>query len=99
MTIMLHQFIHDTQIDKIDFNIYILQYIMIMTSLVAQDILFILDRMNRLFDKLSYEYKKKVLSFCTKNNWKLSTQNVDIIELNYDELKLFVFHEAQTSQI
>ena len=78
MTIMLHQFIHDTQIDKIDFNIYILQYIMIMTSLVAQDILFILDRMNRLFDKLSYEYKKKVLSFCTKNNWKLSTQNVDI---------------------
>ena len=94
MTITLHQFIHDIQIDKIDFNVYILQYIMIMTSLVTQDALSIFDRVNRFLDKFSYEYKKKVLSFCTKNNWKLSTQNVDIIESNYNKLKLFILHEA-----
>ena len=99
MIAVLHQLIHDTQVNKIDLNVYILQYMMIMTSLVAQGVLSILDHVNRLLDELSHEYRKKVLSFCTKNNWKLSAQNVGIIESNYDELKLFVLREAQTSQM
>ena len=71
----------------------------IMTLFVAQSAFSILNHMNKFLNKFSHEYRKKILSFCTKNNWKLSAQNVDIIEPNYDELKLFVFHEAQTSQI
>ena len=66
----------------------------IMTSFIAQDAFFILDYINKFLDKLSYEYRKKVLSFCIKNNWKLSIQDVDIIKSNYDELKLFIFHET-----
>ena len=68
MIAMLYQLIHDIQVDKIDFNVYIFQYMMIMTSLIAQGVLSILDRVNRFLDEFSYEYRKKVLSFCTKNN-------------------------------
>jgi len=68
-----------------------------MTSFIAQDAFSILNHINRLLDELSHEYRKKVLSFCIKNNWKLSAQDIDIIEPNYDELKLFMLHEMQIS--
>src|SRR5436309_14816164 len=94
MIIAFHQFIHDARAGRIDLNVYILQYTTITTSLVAQEALFILDRVNRLLDGLSNEYRRKVLSFCIKKKWKLSAQDVGIIEPNYDELQEFVLREA-----
>ena len=98
-TAAVHQLIHDAQAGRIDLNVYVLQYTTITTSLVAQGALSTLDRVNRLLDGLSDEHRKKVLSFCTKNNWKLSAQDVGTVEPNYDELKPFVLREAQTSQM
>src|SRR5437762_7219825 len=74
-------------------------YTTIMNALVAQGALSSLDRVNRLLDGLSDEHRKKVVNCCAKNNWKLSAQDVGTVEPNYDELKLFVLHEAQTSQM
>jgi hypothetical protein len=98
-TAALHQLIHDAQSGKIDLNVYVLQYTTIADTLVAQGALSTLDRVNRLLDGLSGEHRKKVLSFCAKNRWKLSAQDVGDIDPNYDELKQFVLREAQTSQM
>ena len=71
----------------------------IIALFIIKDIFFIFDYINKFLDKFLYEYRKKVLSFCTKNNWKLSIQDISIIESNYDKLKLFILHEAQISQM
>ena len=98
-TAALLQLIHDAQAGKIDLNVYVLQYTTITDKLVSQGALSALDRVNRLLDGLSNEHRTKVLSFCAKNKWKLSAQDVGTVDPKYDELKLFVLREAQTSQM
>ena len=65
----------------------------IIALFIIKDIFFIFDYINKFLDKFLYEYRKKVLSFCIKNNWKLSIQDINIIKSNYNEFKLFIFHE------
>ena len=70
-----------------------------MDTLVSQGALSPLDQVTRLLDGLSNDHRMKVLSFCAKNKWKLSAQDVGTVDPNYEELKQFVLREAQTSQI
>src|SRR5947207_10305615 len=98
-TAALDQLIHDTQAGAIDLNVYVLQYSTISDKLVSQGALSALDRVNRLLDGLSNDHRTKVLSFCAKNKWKLSAQDVGTTDPNYEELKQFVLREAQTSQM
>ena len=98
-TAALHQLIHEAQAGSIDLNVYVLQYSTISDKLVSQGALSALDRVNRLLDGLSNDHRTKVLSFCAKNKWKLSAQDVGTTDPNYEELKQFVLREAQTSQM
>ena len=98
-TAALHQLIHDAQAGTIDLNVYVLQYSTISDKLVSQGALSTLDRVNRLLDGLSDDHRTKVLSFCAKNKWKLSAQDIGTTNPNYEELKQFVLREAQTSQM
>ena len=67
--------------------------------MVSQGALSTLDRVNRLLDGLSNDHRTKVLSFCAKNKWKLSAQDVGTTDPKYDELKQFMLREAQISQM
>jgi hypothetical protein len=58
-----------------------------------------LDRINRLLDGLSDEHRKKFLSFCAKNKWKLAAQDIGMKNPDFEELKQFVLREAQISQM
>jgi hypothetical protein len=98
-TAALQQLVHDAQAGKIDLNVYVLQYTTITDVLTDQGALCALDRVNRLLDGLSGEHRKKVLSFCAKNKWKLSAQDIGTKNPDFEELKQFVLREAQTSQM
>ena len=95
----LHQLIHDAQAGKIDLNVYVLQYTIITDALVSQGALSALDQVHKFLDDLLGEHRMKVLSFCAKNDCKLSAQDVGTMNSNYEELKQFVLHETQTLQM
>jgi hypothetical protein len=82
----------------LDLNVYLLHYASITEVLVAEKALSPLDRVNRLLDGLPEDLRKRVLKFCTKKAWKLSTQDTGTVEPVFEELRKFVFEEAQTRQ-
>ena len=82
----------------LDLNVYLLHYASITEVLVAEKALSPLDRVNRLLDGLPEDLRKRVLKFCTKKGWKLSTQDTGTVEPVFEELRKFVVEEAQTRQ-
>src|SRR5271169_4351129 len=81
-----------------DLNVYILKFTAITDTLVEKHALSTLDRIGRLLDGLSGDLRKRVLKFCTKNSWRLSTQDTGAREPNFTELKEFVLTEAKLAQ-
>ena len=57
-----------------------------------------LDRVARLLDGLSEDLRRKVVRHCTKQGWKLSTQDSGTADPEYDAIKSFILTEAQTNQ-
>ncbi len=91
----LHKLIKDAS--AMDLNVYVLKYTSIINELVSKGALSILDRVNRLLNGLPEDLRKKVLKFYTKMSWRLSAQDMDIVDLNFDELKDFVLTKAQSA--
>src|SRR5438477_2844476 len=81
-----------------DLNVYVLKYTSISEALVAAHALSSLDRVARLLDGLSEDLRRKVVRYCTKQGWKLSTQDSGTVDPEYDAIKLFILTEAQTNQ-
>src|SRR5204862_4626912 len=52
----------------------------------------------RLLDGLSEDLRRKVVWHCTKQGWKLSTQDSGTTDPEYDAIKSFILTEAQTNQ-
>ena len=75
-----------------DLNVY-LKFTAVTDKLVASDAISSLDHIGCLLDGLSMELRKKIIKFCTKKAWKLSVQNTGTGELDFQELKQFVFTE------
>src|ERR1700739_1978210 len=65
---------------------------------VAAHALSTLDRVARLLDGLSENLRRKVIRHCTKQGWKLSTQDTGTNDPDYEAIKSFVLTEAQTEQ-
>ena len=81
-----------------DLNVYVLKYTSISEALVAAHALSSLDRIARLLDGLSEDLRRKVIRYCTKQGWKLSTQDSGTADSEYDAIILFILTEAQTNQ-
>jgi hypothetical protein len=77
-------------------HIFLLKY----TSaiLVRKNALSPLDCVRYLLDGLSVELRRKVLEFCAKKSWRLSTHDSGTTDPNYDELKEFVLQKAMAAQ-
>jgi len=73
-----------------DLNVYILKYTSVSDALVAAHALSTLDRVARLLDGLSEDLRRKVIRYCTKQGWKLSTQDSGEHDPEYDQIKLFI---------
>ena len=97
-TTALYQLIHDSQTGKIPLNVYVLKYTSISNSLVTKGALSLLDRVGRLLDGLPEDLRRKVLKFCTKKKWKLSSQDIGTSDPVYKELEDFVLTEARSLQ-
>ena len=97
-TTALYQLIHDSQAGTIPLNVYILKYTSISNILVSKGALSSLDRVGRLLDGLPEDLRRKVLKFCTKRKWKLSSQDIGTSDPDYKELEDFVLTEARSLQ-
>ena len=81
-----------------EFNVYILKYTSISEALITAHALSSLYRVARLLDGLSEDLWRKVIRHCTKQGWKLSTQDSGTADSEYDAIILFILTEAQTNQ-
>jgi len=84
--------------NHLDLNVYILKYTSITDALIKSQALSTLDRVTRLLDGLSDDLHKRVMKFCTQKSWRISPQDTGSSDPNFDEIKVFLFTEAQTSQ-
>ena len=81
-----------------DLNVYVLKYTSISEALVAAHALSSLNRVAQLLDGLSEDLHRKVVRHCTKQGWKLSTQDSGTTDPEYDAINSFILTEAQTNQ-
>jgi hypothetical protein len=79
-------------------NVFLLKYTAMSAILVRKNALSPLDRVGYLLDGLSVELRRKVLEFCAKKSWRLSTHDSGTSDPNYDELKEFVLQKAVAAQ-
>jgi hypothetical protein len=83
---------------KMDLNVFILKYTSISKGLVAGGTLAPLDQINRFLKGLSEEYRERALRFCMKRNWRLSVNDTGTKAPVFEELKEFVWMEAQVAR-
>ena len=81
-----------------DLNVYIIKFTAITDSLISKHALSDLDHIGRLFDGLNSDLRPRVLKFCVKKSWKLSSHDTGTNEPNFEELKWFVLLEAKAAQ-
>ena len=81
-----------------DLNLYLIKFTVITDSLIAKHVLSDLDRVGRLLDGLHLDLRSRVLKFCTKKSWRLSSHDTGTEEPNFEELKRFVLMEAKSAQ-
>jgi hypothetical protein len=79
-------------------NVFLLKYTAMSDILVKKNALSPLDRVGYLLDGLSVELRRKVLEFCAKKSWRLSTHDSGTTDPNYDQLKEFVLQKAVAAQ-
>lgn len=79
-------------------NVFLLKYIAMSAILVRKNALSSLDCVGYLLDDLSVELRRKILEFCAKKSWRLSTHDSGTSDPNYDKLKEFVLQKAVAAQ-
>jgi len=94
----LDSVVKEAQTGDTDLNVYVLKYSSISEALVAAHALSTLDRVARMLDGLSEDLRRKVIRHCTKQRWKLSTQDTGTVDPDFDAIKAFILTEAQTEQ-
>ena len=83
---------------SMDLNVYVLKYTSISQALVTAHALSPLDRVTRLLDGLTDELRRKVIRYCTKEDWKLSSQDTGTKDPEFDKITEFILTEARTNQ-
>src|SRR5579862_5966023 len=81
-----------------DLKVYIIKFTAITDSLIAKHALSNLDRVGRLLDGLRPELRSRVLKFCAKKSWRLSSHDTGTANPDFNELKQYVLMEAQAAQ-
>src|SRR5437762_9498143 len=81
-----------------DLNVYIIKFTAITDSLISKHALSDLDRVGHLLDGLHSDLRPRVLKFCAKKSWRLSSHDTGTEEPNFEELKQFVLLEAKAAQ-
>jgi hypothetical protein len=97
-TTALHRLIKESQAGSLDLNVYLLKFTTITDALVRKNALSDLDRIGHLLDGLSEDLRRKVLKYCTKQEWRLSSQDIGTADPDFALLKEFVLTEARSAQ-
>ena len=95
-TASLNKLIHDAQ--GMDLNVFILKYASISQAFIDKGALSPLDRVSRLLDGLDSRLREKVLDYCMKKDWRLSSHDTGTEEPDFDDLKQFIIGKAQLAQ-
>jgi hypothetical protein len=74
---------------------YILKFTSITNVLVADKVLFPVNRIVKLLEGLDGKMRRKVIKFCVQNGWKVSDEDNGETP-DFDEIKKFLEHEALT---
>ena len=83
---------------SMDLNVYLMKFTAITDSLISKHALSDLDRIGRLLDGLQPALRTRVLKFCAKNSWRLSSNDTGTSEPNFAQLKDFILTEAKAAQ-
>ena len=83
---------------NLDLNIFIVRYAVIFEKLVKSGALFSLDRAVRLINNLPEKLREQIIDLCTKKNWKLSVNDIEINISNFDKIKQFIFFKVHFAQ-
>src|SRR5579871_833104 len=89
----------DAKLGKLGFLTYVARYTTMSKALLDQHALTKLERCAYLLDGLSKTHRSKVMDFCVKEDWRLSTRDVSRSEPDYDKLREFVLREGRRQQI
>ena len=92
----LNQLVRDAS--RLHLNVFILQYTSISDALVKRGALSNLDRVNRLLDGLSEDLRGKVLDFCAKKEWRLSSRGSGTREPEFETIKTYILTKAKAIQ-
>jgi hypothetical protein len=95
-TASLNQLIKDAQ--TLDLNIFIVRYSAISEKLVKTGALSSLDRVVRLINCLPEKLREQSIEFCTRENWKLSSNDTGTNNPDFEKLKRFIVTKAQSAQ-
>jgi hypothetical protein len=95
-TISLNQLIKDAP--TLDLNIFIVRYSAISEKLVKAGALSSLDRVVRLINSLPAKLREQSIEFCTKEDWKLSSNDTGANKPDFEKLKRFIVTKAQSAQ-
>ena len=95
-TISLNQLIKDAP--TLDLNIFIVRYSAISEKLVKAGALSSLDRVVRLINSLPAKLREQSIEFCTKEDWKLSSNDTGTNKPDFEKLKRFIVTKAQSAQ-
>jgi hypothetical protein len=80
-TTALHRLIKESQAGNLDLNVYLLKFTTITNALDQKNTLSALDRIGHLLDGLTEDLRRKVLKYCTKQQWRLSSQDIGTADL------------------
>lgn len=94
--ISLNQLIKDAP--NLDLNIFVVRYSAISEKLFKTGALSSLDRVIRLINGLPKTLRDQSIDFCTKENWKLSSNDTDKNAPDFSKLKTFILTKAQSAQ-
>ena len=95
-TISLNQLIKDAP--NLDLNIFVVRYSAISEKLFKAGALSSLDRIIRLINGLPKTLRDQSIDFCTKENWKLSSNDTGKNAPDFSKLKTFILTKAQSAQ-
>jgi len=90
----LRRLIADAKLGKLGLLTYVARYNTMSRILLDQHALSKLDRCAYLLDGLSETHRNKVIDFCDKEDWRLSTSSDSQSEHDYDRLQEFVLRES-----
>ena len=92
----LNQLIRDAYI--LDLGVYVLKYASITKALIGNNEMFDMQRCGCFLDDLSEQLRDKAFDFCSAKDWKLSSHDTEMKDLEFEELKKFIIDKALTAK-